>query len=51
LVDGRRRGWSSGSASSPERQARWIDRQMELADHAHAVAVFQFTFTDLDLPA
>jgi hypothetical protein len=46
-------GWSSGSVpgvvSSPERQARWIDRQMELADRANVVAVFQITFTDLDL--
>ena len=46
-------GWSSGSVtgvtSSPEKQARWITRQMELLDRAGAAAVFQITFTDLDL--
>ena len=46
-------GWSSASVpgvvSSPERQARWITRQMELADAAPVVAVTQITFTDLDL--
>jgi len=46
-------GWSSGSVpgvtSSPEKQARWIARQMELLDRARAAAVFQITFTDLDL--
>src|SRR3954471_4920817 len=46
-------GWSSGSVpnvtSSPELQALWIKRQMELADHAALVAVTQITFTDLDL--
>ena len=46
-------GWSSGSVtgvtSSPEKQARWIARQMELLDRAGAAAVFQITFTDLDL--
>jgi hypothetical protein len=46
-------GWSSGSVtgvtSSPERQAAWIKRQMELADRAALVAVTQITFTDLDL--
>lgn len=46
-------GWSSGSVpgviSSPERQARWIARQMQLLDRASAAAVFQLTFTDLDL--
>lgn len=35
--------------SSPEKQARWIVRQMRLADSARAAAVFQITFTDLDL--
>lgn len=46
-------GWSSASVpgvtSSPERQALWIKRQMELADRAALVAVTQITFTDLDL--
>src|SRR3954468_10866375 len=46
-------GWSSGSVpnvtSSPELQALWIKRQMELADRAALVAVTQITFTDLDL--
>ena len=48
-------GWSSASVpgvtSSPERQARWIRRQMQLADRASLVAVTQITFTDLDLAA
>lgn len=46
-------GWSSasvpGAASSPEEQARWIRRQMQLADRAGLAAVTQITFTDLDL--
>jgi hypothetical protein len=46
-------GWSSesvpGVTSSPELQAQWIKRQMELADRAALVAVTQITFTDLDL--
>jgi hypothetical protein len=46
-------GWSSGSVSgvtsSPEKQARWIARQVELADKAGLVAVTQITFADLDL--
>ena len=46
-------GWSSASvpgvSSSPAKQARWIARQMRLADSARAAAVFQITFTDLDL--
>ncbi len=45
-------GWASASVggvvSSPERQARYIRRQMQLLDRARAVAVFQLTFTDLD---
>jgi hypothetical protein len=45
-------GWASQSVgpviSSPERQARYIRRQVELLDRARAVAVFQLTFTDLD---
>lgn len=46
-------GWSSGAVtgvtSSPDKQARWIKRQMELADRASLVAVTQITFADLDL--
>ncbi|MBR9988498.1 MAG: hypothetical protein KFH98_02025, partial [Gemmatimonadetes bacterium] len=46
-------GWSSASVegvgSSAEKQARWIRRQMQLADHAGLIAVTQITFTDLDL--
>ena len=46
-------GWSSGSVtgvvSSPDKQARWIRRQMELADRGALAAVTQITFTDLDL--
>jgi hypothetical protein len=50
IVEG---GWSSGSVtgvtSSPEKQALWIKREMELADRAALVAVTQISFTDLDL--
>jgi hypothetical protein len=46
-------GWTStsvaGVTSSPEEQARWTRRHFELLDHAKARAVFQLTFTDLDL--
>jgi hypothetical protein len=46
-------GWSSGSVpgvtSSPDLQARYIRRQMQLADAAQLLGVFQITFTDLDL--
>ncbi len=46
-------GWTSGSVagvtSSPELQARWIRRQMQLADEAKLLGVYQITFTDLDL--
>ena len=46
-------GWTSASVggvvSSPEKQARWIRRQMQLADAARLAAVFQITFTDVDL--
>jgi hypothetical protein len=48
-------GWSSGSVtgvtSSPDKQARWIKHQMELADRAGLKAITQITFTDLDLSA
>ena len=46
-------GWSSGSVpgvtSSPELQAQWIKRQMQIADRGALVAVTQISFTDLDL--
>jgi hypothetical protein len=46
-------GWSSASvpgvSSSADKQARWIRRQMQLADRADLLAVTQITFTDLDL--
>jgi hypothetical protein len=48
-------GWTSanagGIASSPDRQARWIHRELELAAQAQARHVFQLQFTDLDLAA
>lgn len=48
-------GWTSASvpglSSSPEKQARYIRRQLELLAAAQAAAVFQLTFTDLDLAA
>ena len=46
-------GWASASVgalqSSPQLQARYIRRQSELLDAARANAVFQLTFTDLDV--
>jgi hypothetical protein len=46
-------GWTSGAVgtvtSSPELQARYIRRQMQIADAARLAAVFQITFTDIDL--
>jgi hypothetical protein len=48
-------GWPSiptGSvASTPELQSRYIRRQAQILDSAKAVALFQITFTDLDLSA
>jgi hypothetical protein len=48
-------GWPSvaagGVGSTPELQARYIRRQAEILDAAQAAAVFQITFTDLDLSA
>lgn len=48
-------GWPSVSAggisSTPALQAQYIARQAVLLDSANAVAVFQITFTDLDLSA
>ena len=45
-------GWTSVTAlfpSTPEMQARYIRRQMAIADHAKLLAIFQLTFTDLDV--
>jgi hypothetical protein len=47
-------GWPSASvrrvfSSSPEMQARYIARQSKLLDETNAVAVFQLSFTDIDL--
>jgi hypothetical protein len=46
-------GWTSGSlgpiASTPDKQRRYIARQAQLLDAVRAIAVFQLTFTDLDL--
>lgn len=48
-------GWTSlslsGIVSSPAKQARYLSRQMKLADQAGLVGLFQLTFTDLDLSA
>ena len=48
-------GWTSTSlgflASSPAEQARYLASQGRLLDSARAIAVFQLTFTDLDLSA
>ena len=48
-------GWPSVAAgavaSTPELQARYLRRQAEILDRAQAVALFQITFTDLDLAA
>jgi len=46
-------GWTSASVgqiqSSAAKQARYVRRHEKLLDSAKAVAVFQLTFTDLDL--
>ena len=46
-------GWSSASVtgvtSTPDKQARYIKRQMQIADAARLIGVFQITFTDIDL--
>ena len=48
-------GWPSvaagGVSSTPEMQARYIRRHAQILDVARATAVFQITFTDLDLSA
>jgi hypothetical protein len=46
-------GWTSASigsiSSSPAKQSRFLVKQAQLLDRAKAVALFQLTFTDLDL--
>ena len=46
-------GWTSVAVanitSSPEKQARWIARQWQLADEARLAGVYQITFTDIDV--
>lgn len=46
-------GWTSGSVtgvtSTPDLQARYIRRQMQIADKAKLAGVFQITFTDFEL--
>ncbi len=46
-------GWTSGNVgaivSSPEIQARYFRRHERVLDSARAVAMFQLTFTDLDV--
>ena len=47
-------GWPSASvrgmfSSSPEMQARYVARQSKLLEQAQVLAVFQLSFTDLDL--
>jgi hypothetical protein len=48
-------GWNSATVgavtSSPELQRRYLVRQAALLDAAHATAVFQLMFTDLDIPS
>jgi len=48
-------GWTSASVgsvqSSPAKQSRYIVRQAQLLETAHAIGLFQLTFTDLDLTA
>jgi hypothetical protein len=48
-------GWPSAAAgtvqSTPEKEARYLRRQERLLDAAKAIAVFQLTYTDLDISA
>ncbi|MDB4911299.1 MAG: hypothetical protein JWO39_2122, partial [Gemmatimonadetes bacterium] len=48
-------GWSSANIgtihSSPALQAAWIRRASEIAENARALAWFQLSFTDINLPA
>jgi hypothetical protein len=46
-------GWTSGAVSTvqstPQKEARYLRRQELMLDSAKAVAVFQLTYTDLDI--
>jgi len=46
-------GWSSATldtiVSSEDEQKRYIEKHMQLLDSVEAIAVFQLTFTDIDL--
>jgi hypothetical protein len=46
-------GWTSASlgsvVSSPDKQRRYVERHVRILDASRAAAVFQITFTDLDL--
>jgi hypothetical protein len=48
-------GWTSAAVStvqsSPAKQAKYLRRQERLLDSAKAIAVFQLTYTDLDISA
>jgi len=48
-------GWTSqslgGIVSSPDKQRRYLARQMRILDQTQAIGVFQITFTDIDLAA
>jgi len=48
-------GWSSATldslVSSEAEQKRYITKQAKLLDQVHAIAVFQLTFTDIDITA
>jgi hypothetical protein len=48
-------GWPSVTvgavAGTPDMQARYIRRHAQILDQAEAAAIFQITFTDLDLSA
>jgi hypothetical protein len=48
-------GWTSAAAgaiqSSPEKEAKYLRRQERMLDSAKAIAVFQLTYTDLDISA
>jgi hypothetical protein len=48
-------GWTSASVgtvqSTPQKEAKYLRRQEQLLDSAKAIAVFQLTYTDLDISA
>jgi hypothetical protein len=48
-------GWTSAAVSTvqstPQKQAKYLRRQERLLDSAKAIAVFQLTYTDLDISA